>query len=192
MLIPDPDITDAPTVETPARKTKRCCCRKLWASQCGCSGCAPTTCSGRRIRPLHFPMFKSRSTTKKIAAYQIDHYMPPMQDDRPIGAVLAGLPTMPAPNVHSDFITSTINNISDPWVYAPVPNVAEHGHGTFQVGRRLRRSRSACAITVCARRCSSSRITRANWRSAKLQPSRARTPCSSASTTPVKNARSVY
>ncbi len=72
----------------------------------------------------------------KIAAYQIDHYMPPMQDDRPIGAVLAGLPTMPAPNVHSDFITSTINNISDPWVYAPVPNVAEHGHGTFQVGQK--------------------------------------------------------
>lgn len=72
----------------------------------------------------------------KMAAYQIDHYMPPMQDDRPIGAVLAGLPTMPAPDVHSDFITSTINNISDPWVYAPVPNVMERGHGTFQVGQK--------------------------------------------------------
>ena len=33
----------------------------------------------------------------KITAYQIDHYMPAMQDDRPIGAVLAGLPTMSAP-----------------------------------------------------------------------------------------------
>ena len=72
----------------------------------------------------------------KIAAYQIDHFMPAMQDDRPIGAVLAGLPTMPAPDVHSDFITSTVNNISDPWVYAPVPNVAELGHGTFQVGQK--------------------------------------------------------
>jgi nicotinate dehydrogenase subunit B len=72
----------------------------------------------------------------KIAAYQIDHYMPPMQDDRPIGAVLAGLPTMPAPDVHSDFITTTVNNISDPWVYAPVPNVIERGHGTFQVGQK--------------------------------------------------------
>ena len=72
----------------------------------------------------------------KIAAYQIDHYMPPMQDDRPIGAVLAGLPTMPAPDVHSDFITTTVNNISDPWVYAPVPNVLERGHGTFQVGQQ--------------------------------------------------------
>jgi nicotinate dehydrogenase subunit B len=72
----------------------------------------------------------------KIAAYRIDHYMPAMQDDRPIGAVLAGLPTMPAPDVHNDFITSTANNISDPWVYAPVPHVMERGHGTFQVGQR--------------------------------------------------------
>ncbi len=72
----------------------------------------------------------------KMAAYQIDHFMPAMQDDRPIGAILAGLPTMPAPDVHSDFITTTVNNISDPWVYAPVPNVAERGHGTFQVGQK--------------------------------------------------------
>jgi len=72
----------------------------------------------------------------KMAAYQIDHYMPAMQDDRLIGAVLAGLPTMPAPDVHSDFITSTVNNISDPWVYAPIPNVSERAHGTFQVGQK--------------------------------------------------------
>jgi len=62
--------------------------------------------------------------------------MPAMQDDRPVGAILAGLPTMSAPDVHSDFITNTVNNISDPWVYAPVPNVAERGHGTFQVGQK--------------------------------------------------------
>ena len=42
--------------------------------------------------------------------------MPAMQDDRPIGAVLAGLPTMPAPDVNDEFITSTVNDISDPWV----------------------------------------------------------------------------
>src|SRR6201998_4332350 len=72
----------------------------------------------------------------KMAAYQIDHYMPAMQDDRPVGAILAGLPTMPAPDVHSDFITTTVNNISDPWVYAPVANVLERGHGTFQVGQK--------------------------------------------------------
>jgi nicotinate dehydrogenase subunit B len=72
----------------------------------------------------------------KMAAYQIDHYMPAMQDDRPIGAVIAGLPTMPAPQVKSDSVTSTINGIEDPWVYAPVPNVIERGHGTFQVGQK--------------------------------------------------------
>src|SRR5579885_3561956 len=35
----------------------------------------------------------------RLAAYEIDHYMPAMQDDRPIGAVLAGLPTMAPPQV---------------------------------------------------------------------------------------------
>jgi CO/xanthine dehydrogenase Mo-binding subunit len=72
----------------------------------------------------------------KMAAYQIDHYMPAMQDDRPVGAVIAGLPTMPAPQVKSDSVTSTVNGIEDPWVYAPVPNVIERGHGTFQVGQK--------------------------------------------------------
>jgi len=72
----------------------------------------------------------------KLAAYQIDHYMPAMQDDRPIGAVIAGLPTMPAPQVKSDSVTSTVNGVEDNWVYASVPNVAERGHGTFQVGQK--------------------------------------------------------
>jgi nicotinate dehydrogenase subunit B len=72
----------------------------------------------------------------KLAAYQIDHYMPAMQDDRLVGAVLAGLPTMPAPDVHGDFITSTMNNISDEWLYALASNVIERGHGTFQVGQK--------------------------------------------------------
>jgi nicotinate dehydrogenase subunit B len=72
----------------------------------------------------------------KLAAYQIDHYMPAMQDDRLVGAVLAGLPTPPAPDVHGDFISSTTNSISDPWVYAPVQNVMERAHGTFQVGQK--------------------------------------------------------
>jgi nicotinate dehydrogenase subunit B len=72
----------------------------------------------------------------KMAAYQIDHYMPAMQDDRPVGAVLAGLPTMSAPDVHSGGVTSTVNGLEDPWVYAPVPNVMESGHGTFQVGQK--------------------------------------------------------
>ena len=72
----------------------------------------------------------------RLAAYQIDHFMPAMQDDRLIGAVLAGLPTTPAPNPQGDFISSTVNNLADPWVYAPVVNVMERGHGTFQVGQK--------------------------------------------------------
>ena len=72
----------------------------------------------------------------KIVAYEVDHYMPAMQDDRPVGAIIAGLPTMPAPQVHADFVSSTVNNISDPWIYAQVPNVVERGHGTFQVGQK--------------------------------------------------------
>ena len=72
----------------------------------------------------------------KMVAYQIDHYMPAMQDDRPVGAVIAGLPTMAAPEVNSDSVTSTVNGISDPWIYAQVANVTERGHGTFQVGQK--------------------------------------------------------
>jgi len=72
----------------------------------------------------------------KLTGYQIDHYMPAMQDDRPIGAILAGLPTMPAPQVHSDGVTSTVNGIEDDWIYAGVANVLERGHGTFQVGQK--------------------------------------------------------
>ena len=72
----------------------------------------------------------------KLLAYQVDHYMPAMQDDRPIGAVVAGLPTMPAPEVESKSVTSTVNRIADPWVYGNVPNLIERGHGTFQVGQK--------------------------------------------------------
>src|SRR5579862_2867153 len=72
----------------------------------------------------------------KIAAYQIDHYMPAMQDDRPVGAILAGLPTMSAPDVHSGGVTSIVNGLEDSWIYGPVPNVTELGHGTFQVGQK--------------------------------------------------------
>jgi nicotinate dehydrogenase subunit B len=72
----------------------------------------------------------------KMAGYQVDHYMPAMQDDRPVGAVIAGLPTMSAPDVHSGGVTSTVNGLEDDWIYAPVPNVMEQGHGTFQVGQK--------------------------------------------------------
>jgi len=74
----------------------------------------------------------------KITAYQADHYMPAMQDDRLVGALLAGLPTPPAPDVRAEAgsIGSTVNGISDPWVYDLVPNVDESGYGTFQLGQK--------------------------------------------------------
>jgi nicotinate dehydrogenase subunit B len=72
----------------------------------------------------------------KMVAYQVDHYMPAMQDDRPIGAVLAGLPTMPAPNEKKGSAQSTVNDLSDPWIYDGVVTVMERGYGTFQVGEK--------------------------------------------------------
>ncbi len=72
----------------------------------------------------------------RIAAYQVDHYMPAMQDDRPIGAVLAGLPTMATPNPKGDFISSTVNSWQDPWVYDGASVLMERGHGTYQVGEK--------------------------------------------------------
>jgi len=74
----------------------------------------------------------------KIAAYQVDHYMPAMQDDRPVGAVLAGLPTMPAPDVKAPpgSFALTANDIQDPWLYDTVQALQERGHGTFQVGQK--------------------------------------------------------
>ena len=53
--------------------------------------------------------------------------MPAGQDDRLVGAILAGLPTPPAPKVSTDPIGSTFNSIQDPWLYGRIPNVAERG-----------------------------------------------------------------
>ncbi len=69
-----------------------------------------------------------------ITGYQIDHYMPAMQDDRLVGAILAGLPTIPAPNEKGSLF-GLRNGISDPWIYDVVQAVAERGHGTPQVGQ---------------------------------------------------------
>jgi CO/xanthine dehydrogenase Mo-binding subunit len=72
----------------------------------------------------------------KVTAYEADHYMPAMQDDRLVGALIAGLPTQPPPDVGGGPIGSTVNAISDPWIYERVGNVAESGHGTFQLGQK--------------------------------------------------------
>jgi CO/xanthine dehydrogenase Mo-binding subunit len=60
-----------------------------------------------------------------------------MQDDRPVGAVIAGLPTMAPPEPSAQSITATtVNASSDPWVYDRVPNLVERAHGTFQIGQK--------------------------------------------------------
>jgi CO/xanthine dehydrogenase Mo-binding subunit len=74
-----------------------------------------------------------------MTAYQIDHYMPAMQDDRPVGAVLAGMPTMPAPDPNAPLeanVRSTVNRLSDPWVYDGIATVLERGHGSYQLGQK--------------------------------------------------------
>jgi nicotinate dehydrogenase subunit B len=70
----------------------------------------------------------------KLTAFQIDHYMPAMQDDRLVGAILAGLPTIPAPN-EKGAIIGVRNDSHDPWIYDGTPAVLERAHGTFQVGQ---------------------------------------------------------
>ncbi|HSU31811.1 MAG TPA: molybdopterin cofactor-binding domain-containing protein [Bryobacteraceae bacterium] len=69
-----------------------------------------------------------------LTGFQIDHYMPAMQDDRLVGAILAGLPTIPAPN-EKGAVMGVRNNVSDPWIYDGAPAVLERAHGTFQVGQ---------------------------------------------------------
>jgi len=75
-------------------------------------------------------------TSGKLVAFRVNHYMPAMQDDRLVGALLAGLPTITAPNTTTTpgSFASTVNGISDPWVYDQVPNALQVGYGTFQLG----------------------------------------------------------
>src|SRR3954447_2444253 len=70
----------------------------------------------------------------KMTALQIDHYMPAMQDDRLVGAILAGFPTIPAPN-EKGAVIGVRNDAHDPWIYDGTPAVLERGHGTFQIGQ---------------------------------------------------------
>ena len=73
----------------------------------------------------------------RIASYQAVHSGPPMQDDRPIGALLAGLPTIDPPSPSNpSFIHTAKMNVLDTWVYGHVPNVAETARGTDQIGMK--------------------------------------------------------
>ncbi len=69
-----------------------------------------------------------------MTAFEIDHYMPAMQDDRLVGALLAGLPTIPGPDDKGALI-GVRNDAQDPWVYDGTPAVVERAHGTGQLGK---------------------------------------------------------
>jgi CO/xanthine dehydrogenase Mo-binding subunit len=69
-----------------------------------------------------------------LNAYEINHYMPAMQDDRLVGAILAGLPTIPAPNEKGSMF-GVGNSMHDPWVYDAPPALQERSYGTGQVGQ---------------------------------------------------------
>jgi nicotinate dehydrogenase subunit B len=87
--------------------------------------------------PPHFTdVTAGLDSSGKIVSFQANHYMPPMQDDRAVGALLANLPTIapPTPGGTPGWIGSTVLSISDPWVYDGVPNAQQKGFGTFQVG----------------------------------------------------------
>ncbi len=72
----------------------------------------------------------------KLVSFNAKHYMPAMQDDRMVGALLAGLPTMTAPAVapFPGTFGSIVNSVSDPWLYDKVPNAVQTALGTWQVG----------------------------------------------------------
>jgi nicotinate dehydrogenase subunit B len=72
----------------------------------------------------------------KISAYEIDHFMPAGQDDRLIGAVIAGLPTMNAPSEKGAILNGIGNGPSDNWLYDAVPALTERAHGTYQIGQK--------------------------------------------------------
>ncbi|HKD08609.1 MAG TPA: molybdopterin cofactor-binding domain-containing protein [Bryobacteraceae bacterium] len=74
-------------------------------------------------------------TKGRITAYQADHYMPAMQDDRLVGALLAGLPTIPAPDEKGS-VLGVANDIQDPWVYDGAQVLVERGYGTPQIGQK--------------------------------------------------------
>ncbi|MGE8133644.1 molybdopterin cofactor-binding domain-containing protein [Novosphingobium subterraneum] len=73
----------------------------------------------------------------RIAGYAAEHRVPPMQDDRLVGALLAGLPVIDAPAaVTKDPFQNGINEMQDTWVYGNVPAVHEKAMSTWQIGEK--------------------------------------------------------
>lgn len=76
-----------------------------------------------------------------IVALRADYHSTAMQDDRLLGAILAGLPVEPAPAPANkitslDMLANTAYPPATVWRYDKIPNVLESGHGTYQIGQR--------------------------------------------------------
>jgi CO/xanthine dehydrogenase Mo-binding subunit len=85
--------------------------------------------------PVQSDLRASLDASGKIIAFDAKFYEPGMQDDRPVGALLAGLPTQAAPTptgVGSNMNTSV--SVSDTWLYDVVPNARQMSYGTYQLG----------------------------------------------------------
>ena len=73
----------------------------------------------------------------KIAAYEATHRGPGMQDDRLIGALLAGKPVIEAPSATSTYgFQNSLLVVFDTWVYGTVPAVREAGQGCLHIGQK--------------------------------------------------------
>jgi nicotinate dehydrogenase subunit B len=73
----------------------------------------------------------------KIASYEALHRGPPMQDDRLVGAILAGQPVIEAPGPDTKYgLQGGGLGVTDLWVYGTVAHVKEEGIGTLQLGQR--------------------------------------------------------
>ncbi|HEY0868796.1 MAG TPA: molybdopterin cofactor-binding domain-containing protein, partial [Acidothermaceae bacterium] len=74
-----------------------------------------------------------------LVSFSASHYEPAGQDDRLVGALLAGLPAGYAPEVFNPLnpYSSTQNSISDTWVYDQVPNAAQLAYGTTNIGTNM-------------------------------------------------------
>ena len=127
----------------------------------------------------------------KLSAFQIDHFMPAMQDDRLIGAILAGLPTIPAPNENGSLFGMRVDP-ADPWVYDAPPPSSNAPTAVRNSAKPRRPSTSACAITACALPANISRTSRAKLPSPKPPSSLAPTRWISGSNTPPMPASSRF
>ncbi|MBC2667804.1 molybdopterin cofactor-binding domain-containing protein [Novosphingobium piscinae] len=73
----------------------------------------------------------------RISAYEATHSGPGMQDDRLIGAVLAGLPTIAPPSATTTYgFQSSLLAITDTWIYGTGAPLREIGKGCRHIGQQ--------------------------------------------------------